>query len=162
MFKLYVMKKFFTLLVAIFAFATLTQAQSAFNINGGYSWSYGVIGAVYQLGHIGIGGGWMPTSMPGSGEKLNSFSGVITWYGGEWWESCYYTSLAFASAGYRSQVSYNSGAWTDDVVQGMGIWMFGYKAQYGNLGMFGGCGVGWCSEATVFNWELGVKYSFGN
>ena len=155
------MKKILTLLVAIFAFAMLSQAQSAFTINGGYSWSYGVVGAEYQLGHIGIGGGWMPTTMPGSGEKLNSFSGVVTWYGGDWWESCYYTSLAFASNGYRAQIDYGSG-WTDDYTAPMGIWRFGYKAQYGNRGMYGGCGVGWCSEASVFNWELGVKYSFGN
>ena len=157
------MKRILTLLVAILAFATFAQAQSAFTLNAGYSWSKGLVGAEYQLGHIGIGAGYMPTSMPGSGESLNSFSGVITWYSGDWDESSYYTSLGFASAGYRSQVNYNSSGWTDDVVQGMGIWMVGYRAKwYSGLGLYGGCGVGWCSEATVFNWEIGLEFSFGN
>jgi hypothetical protein len=155
------MKRILTLLVAIFAFTTFGIAQSAFTINGGYSWSYGLVGAEYQLGRIGVGAGWMPTSYPGSGDKLNSFSGVVTWYGAEWWESCYYTSLAFASKGYRREVDYGSG-WTDNYTTPMGIWILGYKAQYGAVGLYGGGGVGFCSEITVFAWEVGIKVSFGN
>ena len=157
------MKKILTLLVAIFAFVALSQAQNgAFSVNGGYSWSYGLIGAEYQIGHIGIGAGWMPTTYPGSGDPLNSFSGVFTWYGGDYDESSYYTSIAYASNGYRSQNSYNGGAWTDNYSTGMGIWMVGYKAQWlSGFGLYGGCGVGWCAEATVFNYEFGARWTFG-
>ena len=75
--------------------------------------------------------------MPGSGERVSSFSAAITWYGkdNEFLDNhsgalgaCYYASLGVASAGYRSQNSYNGGAWTDDVVEPMTIVMGGVKS----------------------------------
>lgn len=151
------------LFVAIFAFATLSFSQSgAFGIQGGYSWLNGVVGAQYQMGHLAIGAGYYPAKMPGSGESVSSFSGVFTWYGGDWDESCYYASIGVASAGYRSQIDYGYG-WTDDVVKPMTILMGGlkYASKYSDWYSKVGAGVGWCSEATVFTWELTIGYQFG-
>jgi len=156
------MKRILTLLIAMFAFATLSFSQGAFTVQGGYSWTMGMFGAEYQLGHFAIGSGWMPTSMPGSGEKLNSFSAYGAWTGYDYDESGYYISLGFASAGYRSQMSYNGGSWQDDVISPMGIANFGYKLQwYSGLNLKGEVGYGWCQYAGVFAWGVTVGWTFG-
>jgi len=156
------MKKLLLSFIALFAIATLSFSQSAFTVQGGYSWTMGMIGAEYQLGQSAIGTGWMPTTMPGSGESLNSFSAYYAWTGYEYDESGYYLSLGFASAGYRSQVNYNSGGWTDDVVAPMGIVNLGYKAQwYSGLNLKGEVGFGWCEHAKVFTYGLTVGWTLG-
>ena len=150
------------LLVAIFAFATLSYSQNgAFGVQGGYSWINGLIGAQYQMGHLAIGGGYYPAIMPGSGKPVSSFSGVFTLYGGDWDESCYYLSIGIASAGYRYEISYGGGPWINPVVKPMTILMGGVKyASYSNWYTKGGIGVGWCDEATVFTWEITLGYYF--
>ena len=156
------MKKILTLLVAMFAFATLSFSQGAFTVQGGYSWTMGMIGGEYQLGHGAVGAGWMPTTMPGSGESLNSFSAYFAWTGYDYDESGYYISLGFASAGYRAQTSYNGGAWTDGVVAPMGIVNFGYKLQwYSGLNLKGEVGYGWCEYAGVFTYGITAGWTFG-
>jgi len=156
------MKKILTLLFAIFAFTALSYGQSAFTVQGGYSWTMGMVGAEYQIGHAAVGAGYMPTSMPGSGESLSSYSAYFAWTGYDYDESGYYISLGFASAGYRYQASYNGGAWTDGVVLPMGIVNIGYKLQwYSGLNIKGEVGYGWCSEAGVFTWGLTAGWTFG-
>lgn len=156
------MKKILTLLVAMFAFVTLSYSQGAFTLQGGYSWTMGMVGAEYQLGHVAVGAGYMPTSMPGSGESLNSFSAYLAWTGYDYDESGYYISLGFASAGYRSQVNYNSSGWTDDIVSPMGIANIGYKLQfYSGFNIKGEVGYGWCEYASVFTWGATVGWTFG-
>ena len=156
------MKKILILIVALFSITAMSYSQyNSFTVQGGYSWLNGVVGAELQLGHVGLSGGYMPTKMPGSGERLSSFSGAFTWYGDVMDESCYYTSIGIASAGYRSEVSYNGGSYENGIVKPMGIWMLGYKYAGGTgwSSKIGG-GVGWCSEATVFTFEITLAYSF--
>lgn len=156
------MKKILTLLVVIFAFTTLSFSQSAFTVQGGYSWLNGVVGAEYQMGHIAISAGYYPAKMPGSGDPIASFSGAVTWYDGLWSESGYYASIGFASAGYRHETSYNGGAWGSDIVSPMTIGMIGYKyGSYTGYNMKLGFGYGWCDQASTFTWELTIGYSFG-
>lgn len=47
------------------------QTPFAFNVQGGYSWLNGVLGAEAQFGKLGVSGGWMPCRMPMSGEWIN-------------------------------------------------------------------------------------------
>lgn len=158
------MKKILTLLVAIFAFATLSfsQENGHFTAQAGYSWTMGMVGGEYQLGYIAVGAGHMPTSMPGSGEKINSFSAYFALTGYEYDESGYYLSLGFASAGYRHQTRYGSGLWENDIVSPMGIVNIGYKLQwYSGLNIKTEVGYGWCDEANVFTWGITAGWTFG-
>jgi len=159
------MKKILMLFVAIFTFATLSfsQTSGSFGIQGGYSWIDGVAGAQLQMGHFAINAGYFPATMPGSGDPIPSFSGALTYYTGNWDESSYYAKIGVASAGYRYQESWNGGAWGGNVVKPMTIFMAGvkYVGKYSNWYSKGGVGLGWCSEATVFTWELCLGYQFG-
>lgn len=107
--------------------------------------------------------GWMPTSMPGSGDAVTSISWFVTYQDAVFQESSgYYVSIGSASAGYRYEVSYNGGSWTDDVVANMWIGMIGYKYNwYSGLNMKAGLGYGWCEYAGVFTWEVSVGWQFG-
>lgn len=156
------MKKIVLLLSLVFTLSIASFAQQAFTVQGGYSWTMGMIGAEYQLGHSAIGAGIMPTTMPGSGESLTSFSAYYMWTGYEYDESGYYLSLGFASAGYRSQINYNNTGWTDGTVAPMGIVNLGYKAQwYSGLNLRGEVGFGWCEYAKVFTYGLTAGWTFG-
>ncbi|MDZ7786001.1 MAG: hypothetical protein U5L95_02660 [Candidatus Saccharibacteria bacterium] len=121
-----------TLLVAIFAIHdTLlrTRGRLRFKVVILGLWEWLVVN--YQIGNSAIGAcHGCPQRCHGSGESLNSFSAYYAWSTYEYDESGYYLSLGFASAGYRSQMNYNSGGWTDDVVAPMGIVNLGYKAQW--------------------------------
>lgn len=162
------MKRILTLLVAFFAVATLSYAQSDFSLWGGYSWVNGVVGAEYQYNKFGVSAGYYPAKMPGSGDRVSSFSAAFTFYGkdNEYLDNhsgalgaCYYATIGFASAGYRSQVSYNGGSWTDDVVSPMTIAMVGVKSYASKWQFKLGCGMGWCEYATAFTWEIGFGYA---
>lgn len=156
------MKKIFSIFIMLFAITTLNFAQpsgGALNVQGGYSWSNGVIGAELQAGHLAFSLGYFPTKMPGSNEPLSSISGNFTWYGGNWNESSYYASVGVASAGYRSQMNYNNGGWSNDVVSPMTIFMIGYKGCVDNLNMKIGGGYGWCDYANSWTFELTVGWA---
>lgn len=156
------MKKILLTFIAIFAITIFSYGQGAFTVQGGYSWTMGMAGIEYQIGHSAIGGGWMSTTMPGSGESLNSFSAYYAWTGYKYNQSGYYLSLGFASAGYRSQMNYNYSGWTDDVVEAMGIVNIGYKIQfYSGLNIKGEVGLGWCEHAKVFTYGLTAGWTFG-
>ena len=156
------MKKLILLFSLIFALSISTFAQQAFTVQGGYSWTMGMVGAEYQINHIAVGAGYMSTTMPGSGDPLSSFSAYFALTGYEWDESGFYASLGFASKGYRYQASYNGGSWTDDIVSPMGIVNLGYKLQwYSGLNLKGEVGYGWCQYAGVVTYGLTVGWSFG-
>ena len=91
------MKKILTLLIAIFAITAMSFGQGAFTLQGGYSWTMGMVGGEYQIGHNAVGAGYMAATMPGSGDDVNSFSAYYAWTGYEYDESGYYISLGFAS-----------------------------------------------------------------
>lgn len=158
------MKKLLVLITFILAFSVFAHSQSmGFTVQGGYSWLNGLVGAEYQVGSIALSGGWFPTKMPGSDERISSFSGALTFYGGKWTRSSYYISGGVASAGYRSEVSYNGGAWTDRVVEPMYIVMLGYKGTFENVHCKFGLGYGWCDYAGVATWELTLGWTlFGD
>lgn len=150
-------------LALLFATNINTNAQIAGNVQGGYSWLNGVVGAELLLGHIGVSTGYFPAKMPGSGESIASISWAVTYYGGLWDESGYYGSIGMASAGYRAQTSYNGGAYGSDVVAPMWIAMVGYKyGSYSGFNLKGGVGYGWCEYAGVFTWEITLGFAFGN
>jgi len=140
-----------------------TQAQLSLGVNAGYSWLTGMVGPELEVGHWSVGMGYMPTSMPGSGEPLTSISWFVTYQTAVFQESSgYYVGLGSASAGYRSEYSYNGGSWTDGTVANMWIAMVGYKYNwYSGLNLKGGVGYGWCEYAGVFTWEVTLGYKFG-
>jgi len=146
----------------LFAINMESKAQSALTVQGGYSWLNGVIGLEFQVGKFAISGGYFPTKMPGSGDRVNSFSGAITWYGEDCETSSWYLSTGIASAGYRSESSYNGGSWEDGTVDPMTIFMIGYKGVSGNWTSKLGAGVGFHDDLRVFTWEFTVGYAIGN
>jgi len=158
------MKKLLLLIAFILSFSLLSYSQSsAFSVYGGYSWVNGAIGAEYQFGSMAISGGWFPTVMPGSNERISSFSGALTYYGGNWDNSAYYATIGVATAGYREQTSYNSGVWTDDVISPMTIVMAGYKGTYKTTHCKLGFGYGWCNYGDAWTWEFTIGWTlFGN
>jgi len=153
------MKKLLLLITLILSISVLSYSQSmSLTAQGGYSWLNGVVGVEYQVGKIALSGGWFPAKMPGSKEIVSSFSGAVTFYGGNWNRSSYYISGGVASAGYREEVSYNGGAWTDRIVAPMYIVMLGYKGSVGNTNAKLGFGYGWCDYGSAFTWELTIGW----
>lgn len=89
-------------MLMIFTSTTLNaQTPMSFSVHGGYSWSIGVLGAEAQFGNIGLAGGWMPSKMPMSDERIHSYSGAVTYYTAKASEegTSYYISGAYASQG---------------------------------------------------------------
>jgi len=160
-----------SIVAILFAVSVNTQAQMSVDLSPfvGYSWtSTGVVGLEAQFGLIGLSGGWTPTKYPGSGDPLSSFSGSISIqtktneymnnaYGAD--GACWYGSFGIATNGYRSQYSYNGGAWTDNYSQAMYIAMLGVKSYQGRWTFKVGGGYGWCSVADSFAWEVGFGYA---
>ena len=147
------MKKVITLLIAIFAFVTLSFAQkSSITVQTGYSLSTGLVGVEYQFGKVGVAAGWMPLRIPESHEIISSFSAAITAYNCSWNESGWYASAAFASAAYRSE----------DIVSPIIILTGGYKHQISSgLSIKGGIGYGWCEYAAFPSLEISGRWTFG-
>ena len=156
------MKKFLTILIVFFTFATLSFAQkSSFTVQTGYSLSTGLIGAEYQFGKVSITAGWMPLRMPESHKFISSFSAAITAYGCDWNESGWYASGAFASTAYRSEKDVN-GVWVEDIVSPMTILHLGYKQYLGSgLSLKGGVGYGWCKYIAYPTLEISARWTFG-
>jgi len=145
-----------TLLMAIgllFAVNSQTNAQGAVLLQAGYSWSEGVVAAGYQYGGLSTTLGYMPAKMPGSGDVVSGVVWNIKW-GPEWDESGYYVSYAFNSVGYRSQMSYNGGAWTDNYVEGMNILSLGYKVGTYDMYLAADVGYGWSASGSGMSWGI--------
>ena len=151
------MKRFLLGLVVVFAmlFATTTEAkaQSALNVQAGYSWSEGVISAGYQFGGLEAKLGYMFTKMPGDGSSVSGlvFTAIL---GPDWDESGYYFSYAYNSVGYRSQLSYNGGSWTDNYVEGMHILSVGYKVGTYSLYLKADVGYGWSGSGSGMSYGI--------
>lgn len=150
-------------LTLLFATNIESKAQVSLGINTGYSWLTGVVGGELEVGHFTGGFGYMPTSMPGSGDPITSISWFISYQDAVFQESSgYYVSFGQAMKGYRAQTSYNGGAYGDDLTAPMFIGMIGYKYNwYSGLNLKGGVGYGWCEYAGVFAWEITLGYKFG-
>jgi hypothetical protein len=161
------MKKLFLSLAMafalLFAVNTESKAQVSLGINTGYSWLSGVVGGELDAGHWGVGVGWMPTSMPGSGESLTSISWFVTYSDAIFKESSgYYVTVGQALKGYREEYSYNGGSYGDGITAAMWIGMVGYKYNwYSGLNLKGGVGYGWCEYAGSVAWECTLGYQFG-
>ena len=156
-----------SLMISIMLSSSTLNAQGvpmAFNIQGGYSWLNGVLGAEAQFGRVGISGGWMPCKMPISEEKLSSYSGAVTYYtrpaGDEGYS--YYASVGVASSGYRYETV---STWGYDIegVLPMTIVMAGYKYDAGGVNCKLGGGYGWCEMGGTWTFELTLGFTlFGN
>lgn len=98
-----ILLSFVMILSLLFVSNINTEAQSALNVQAGYSWSEGVFSAGYQYSYFEIKGGWMLSKMPGDGSPING--PVVTLiFGPEWDESGYYFSYAFNSKIGRAHV----------------------------------------------------------
>jgi len=93
--------KFILVIGIVFTGVFQTQAQSALNVQGGWSWSEGIVSAGYQYGTVEAKVGLMVAPMPGSGDKVSGPTVTLIW-GPEWDESGYYLSYTYNSVGYRS------------------------------------------------------------
>ena len=148
--------------IVMISISTTTKAQTpmSFSVHGGYSWLTGVLGAEAQFGNIGLAGGWFPTKMPMSGERIHSYSGAVTYYTAKASEegTSYYISGAYASQGFRYEDSWG-GAYTSP----MTIITGGVKYQYGGVWSRVGVGYGWCDEDGAFAFEINLGFVlFGN
>ncbi len=134
------------------------QSPYAVSVQGGYSWLNGVVGGDLQIGHFGLSGGWMPTKMPMTGEKISSTGFAVSLYSGLYDESGMYVSLGSASNGYRYEDSNGYGATSP-----MTILMVGSKTGTDVVNIKLGLGYGWCDygKAWTFEATLGIKL-FGN
>lgn len=137
------------------------QTPITFSGQAGYSWLSGVVGGELQIGHIGLGSGWMPTSMPYSGNPVNSVGIYGTYYTLPAGQPGYggYLSVGAASAGYQEEY-YDSYGYYKGSTYPMTIVMVGTKWQ-GERGWFGkaGLGYGWCEYAEAFTFELTVGFT---
>lgn len=146
----------------IFASNIEAKAQSALIVQGGYSWSEGVVAAGYQFGTLSTTIGYMPAKMPGSGDMVSGVVWNLKW-GPEWDQSGYYLSYAYNSVGYRSQMSYNGGAWTDNYVEGMHIISIGYKiGSFNGFYLAADAGYGWCDSGSGPSYGIVAGWAFGN
>lgn len=154
-----------SLILTLIVFLTLSlssysQSSTALNIHGGYSWLNGVVGGEAQFGKFGISGGWMPTSMPITGERVNSYGFAASIYsGGPDETSTWYLSGGVASDGYQYEDSYGYGT-TSPVT----IFMIGTKYNFGGIYSKLGCGYGWCSDPEIgtFTFEFVLGFTLFN
>lgn len=129
---------------------TSHKSPFAFSVHGGYSWLDGVIGADFQSGLLGISGGWMPTTMPISGTRINSTGIALSLYSNPPTESsAFYLSIGVNSHGYRYEDSFGNAQ-----SKSMAIVMGGWKYNVNMLYLKMGSGYGWCDEAGVWTAEI--------
>ena len=151
------------LLLALIVLVPLfTQAQDAkyptsFGIQGGYSWINGVVGADVQIGHFGASGGWMPTTMPLSGDKISSIGLAGTLYSGNPDQQSVYVSLGMATNGFRYEDSMGG-----EFTESMTIAMLGFKGYANNWTFKIGGGYGWCADGEAWTFEAVIGYSIFN
>lgn len=158
------MKKFILLftLIAGLNVGIFAQHNAGFTIQGGYSWTMGMVGGAFQYGILEFGGGVMPAKMPGSGNEIMSYSGYFAVTNFEPNGSGYYISFGVASAGYRHEVSYGSGPWINGIVAPVGIIMLGYQSNlFYNLNLRGEVGYGFCKYSkAVFTYGITLGWTF--
>jgi len=156
------MKKIFVLLMLLLGLSIGTFAQTqAFTVQGGYSWTMGMVGAEYQYNYLAVGAGVMPSTMPYSNDPITSFSAYLAWTNYMPDESGLYASIGFASQGYRYE-EYNSSSIYDSFTAPMGIMNLGYKLQfYSGLNFKGEVGYGFGEYSKVFTWGLTAGWTFG-
>jgi hypothetical protein len=148
-------KTILTILISLLFLVGFSQ-NSGITVQGGYSWLNGIVGAEIQFVNLGISFGYMPTSMPLSGDKVASYSAALTWYGKPYDQDCFYGSFGVASAGYTYED--NMGG---SIVKQMTIGMLGYRFT-SDLGLSSkiGVGYGWCDLAETYTWEWTLGYTF--
>lgn len=155
------MKKLLTIL-SIFVLMLVSSNLKAqdlkytVDVHGGYSWLDGVVGADFQVSNFGLSFGWMPTKMPLSGEKINSYGWSVSYFTAQPDEFGWYASIGSASAGYRAEYSgyYNS----EDVLP-MTIAMVGIKSANKTSYFKLGGGYGWASNnATAWTFEATLGF----
>ena len=162
------MKKIFLTIVVFMSFLLLSMTVSAQNeqtetpyavsLQGGYSWLNGVVGGDVQIGHIGLSGGWMPTKMPMTNEKISSVGIAVTAYSDVYYENSWFVSLGSASNGYRYEDSNGYGATSP-----MTIVMVGDKYGSDDFNMKLGIGYGWCDYGNAWTFEATIGFKlFGN
>jgi len=138
------MKKLFRLFMVLVFVGLLSQQSQAQDgavyVNGGYSWSKGVIGAEWKSGHWGLALGYMPTKMPMSGNPVASVSAAVSIYSipqGDIDMFGWYGTLAAASAGYRMENSYGQSQvetmtiLTGGLMMDIDLFYFSFGAGYG-------------------------------
>ena len=126
------------------------KAPFAFSAQGGYSWINGVVGGDLQTGLFGISAGWMPTVMPLSGTRVNSFCAAVTIYSDPVTEPlAWYGSFGIASDGYQYEDIYG-GEGTEAVY----IVMVGTRYNMPRIFLKAGVGYGWNQYAGVFTGEI--------
>jgi hypothetical protein len=146
------MKKLVVLIIALFAFITLSSAQkNAFSVQSGYSYSTGLIGAEYQYKKFAIGAGIMPFRNDVQ-EIKPSYSAVVTYYSRYWNQNSWYVSGAFASGRHNGDYPDNP----------MFIFSVGGKEQiWSGLSIKGGFGYAFTQDDAFPVFELGLHWSFG-
>ena len=158
------MKKVLLMLVLTIALMlpSTLKAQIPMTISGqaGYSWLSGIVGGEAQFGHLGIGGGWMPASMPYSGDPVNSagiYGILYTLPAGQPGYS-WYASGGVATAGYQEE-TYNGSNYYDGYTAPVTILMGGVKWQ-NERGWWSKCGAGygWCEYMDAFTFEITVGF----
>ena len=160
------MKKLIAVLAIVFSLSfvtsnqTIAQGNYGIGAHAGYSWLNGVVGGEIFLHKIGVSGGYMPTSMPGSGDKISNISWAVTYYSEPMYDDSWYISYGMAMSGYRSEISYDGGDYGSAVIKPMNVVMAGWRlGGYSGWNMKLGLGVGWLPEMTVFTGEITLGYA---
>jgi hypothetical protein len=139
------------MLTVLPALSTNAQTPMSFSGHAGYSWLSGVLGADLQFGNFEISGGWFPTKMPMSGERVQNISFAVTANTlkpsdeGEG----YYLTLASASHGYRYEDS-----WGGESSEPMMIIAGGMRYQLDGVWSKLGVGYGWCDAGSSWTFEI--------
>jgi len=161
------MKKFITILTmfVLLLFSSNIKSQTqALTVQGGYSWTMGIVGVEYQFNYLAIGAGVMPSTMPMSGDPITSLSAYLAWTNYRPDESGFYLSLGYASQGYRYEESSWGyyGTYSDSFTNPMGIVNLGYKWQFwSGLNLKGEVGYGFCEYSKVWTYGITAGWTFG-
>lgn len=150
----------FVMLLTLSVFASNAQKPWAVSAHGGYSWLTGVAGADFQYEYVELSAGWMPTTMPMSGDLVNSFCFAVTGntlrpgddgVGG-------YLTLASSSAGYRYEDSWGYAQTEPITIIGGGL-RYNQGAFWGKVGV----GYGWADVTSAWTGEVTIGFIiFGN
>ena len=152
------MKKILFLLSFLLIMSISALSQTSLDVWGGYSRLHGVVGVEAIHGNFGISAGYFPAKTPVSQNHLNSFSGAVNIYSNDYMvvpflDVAGYGSIGFVSVGYIEERN-NGTIQTEPMTMAI----LGAKLSYKNFGLRAGGGIGWCSEATIGTFEVGVSY----
>ena len=151
------MKKIILMIIVciglIFTGTIETKAQTALNVQAGYSWSEGIISAGYQQQGLEAKVGYMMTTYPGDGSSLTGPTFTII-LGPNWDESGTYLSYCYNSVGYRSQYSINGGSYGSNYYEAMNILSVGYKYGSDFMYMKFDIGYGWSANGKGMSYGI--------